>query len=64
MEGCKNGNRNTNALKAQLQSARGETPGKGIAPTIPAPCKGNYIDIEKWKDGKMELYCPNVRPDL
>jgi hypothetical protein len=52
------------ALKAQIHLAQGETLGKGIRSTIPAPCKGNYIDIEKWKDGKMELYCPDLRPDL
>ena len=39
-------NRNQGALKAQLHIARGETPGNGIRSTIPAPCKGSYINIE------------------
>ena len=39
-------NRKGGALKAQLHIARGETPGNGIRPTIPAPCKGSYINIE------------------
>jgi hypothetical protein len=47
-------NRNQGALKAQIQSAQGTALGKGIRPTISAPCKGNYINIERLKHGKME----------
>jgi hypothetical protein len=72
IEGLKNGNRKIGALKAQLHIARGETPGHRSSPSISAPCKGSYIDIEEWKNGnrvgKMEIsgndkgVQPNVAP--
>ena len=44
------GKGNQCALKAQLQSARGSALGYALDIIYSAPCKGNYIDIEKWKD--------------
>jgi hypothetical protein len=50
--GC---NRNKGALKAQLQSAQGSALGHAIFLSFSAPCKGNYIDIKRLKNGNMEL---------
>jgi hypothetical protein len=57
-------NRKKGALKAQIQSAQGSALGHGAYPSIPAPCKGSYIKIKKMKNGNMELYRRDLRPDL
>jgi hypothetical protein len=64
IERWKNGNRKQGALKAQLHLARGETPGHVTSPTNSAPCKGNYIKIERCKHGNMELNRLDLRLDL
>ena len=51
-------NRNQGALKAQLHTARGETPGHGASSPITAPCKGNYINIEGCNRAIEESSCP------
>ena len=42
---------NQGALKAQLQSAQGSALGYCVYIIYSAPCKGNYIKIERLKNG-------------
>ena len=50
--------RNQGALKAQLLSAQGNALGHGTRPTIPAPCKGSYIKIERCNLAIELCSCP------